>query len=59
MQRLKGIKLRVNVVDMQEDDVLKNALGCIGWKSEKTRMGYVISRSDNPIPRECPGFSIL
>jgi hypothetical protein len=59
IQSLKDIKLRVKVVDMQEEDVLKNALGCIGWKSEKTRMGYVISKSDNPIPRECSGFSIL
>jgi hypothetical protein len=56
---LKNITLRVKVVDMPEDDVLRNMFGCIGWTFDNTRMAYVAFKSDARVQRECRGFSVL
>jgi hypothetical protein len=57
---LGNIRLRVDVSDMRQDDVLKNVLGCIGWEFERTNADVSAFRSATPRREgECQGFSVL
>jgi hypothetical protein len=56
---LGNIRLRVNITDMREDEVLKNMLGCIGWDFERTNRDVSAFNADKPQPAECHGFAIL
>jgi hypothetical protein len=57
---LRNIKLRVNVSNMPEAEVLKNLFGCIGWKYEQTGAGISAFAAETAPPHaECHGFTVL
>lgn len=59
-EQLRNIKLRVNVANMSEGEVLKNLFGCIGWTYEQTNGGISAFKADRAPPAaECHGFTVL
>jgi hypothetical protein len=56
---LRGIQLRVNIVDMTAAEVLQNLFGCIGWKYEQTSSSVAAFNADAEPADECRGFTVL
>ena len=57
---LQTIKLRVNVSNMPETEVLQNLFGCIGWKYQQTGADISAFKADAALPpTECRGFIVL
>ena len=55
---LHRIKLRVQVSDMSEAEVLQNLFGCIGWNYQQTSAGISAFRGARPAA-DCRGFTVL
>lgn len=57
---LQAIKLRVDVANMPEAEVLRNLFGCIGWEYQETGSNIAAFKADAALPpSECRGFIVL